>query len=101
MEGIRGIHELRRDQRMGGSRWEEIFFFLCLSKVLAQYQLAKHLRNDHELIIWPHKNRSPLESTLELPAKQNKNCISVSSDPQLYRNTHFDKGQKSMKQQKM
>jgi hypothetical protein len=37
---------------------------------------------------------------LELPVKQNKNCISVSSDPQLYRSTNFDKGQKSMIQQK-
>lgn len=75
-------------------------FFLCLSKVLAQYQLARHLRNDHELIIWPHKKGLHWNLLLELPAKQNKNCISVSSDPQLYRNTHFDKGQKSMTQQK-
>lgn len=59
---------VRREQ--DGRRWVgRNLFFLCLSKVLAQYQLAKHLGNDHELIIWPHKKRTPLESTFGITSE--------------------------------
>lgn len=43
--------------------------FQCLSKVLAQYQLAKHLRNDHGAHYLASQNRSPLESTFGITSE--------------------------------
>lgn len=86
---------------MGGGGWEEIFSF-CAS-VRSQHSTSQLGTSGMIMSSFSGLTKKGLHWNLllELPAKQNKSCISVSSDPQLYRNTHFNKVQKSMIQQKM
>lgn len=82
---------MSENRRMVG---QKSYFFLCLSKFLAQYQLARHLVNDYELIIWPHRSMQKDSTGIYFyNYQENKiKVASLSSDPQLYRNTHCEKG---------